>query len=267
MTKYLTFFKIRFINGLQYRAAAWAGAATQFAWGAMNILMYRAFYNSGQMNFPMTFPELTTYLWLQQSLLALVVAWYFDNEIFDSISNGNIAYEMCRPTDIYTLWFIKNLAVRVSRVVLRCAPILLVAAFLPKPYNIALPVSIEAGLMFIISLILGTLVVVAFFMLIYISAFYTISSLGVRTISAEIVLFFSGAVIPLPFFPEKLRVISKLLPFASIQNTPFQIYNGFIKGQDIYESVVIQLIWLIILLIIGKLWIKNALKRVIVQGG
>ena len=157
MTKYLTFFKIRFINGLQYRAAAWAGAATQFVWGSMYILMYKAFYTGGQKDFPMTFPELVTYIWLQQSLLALVMAWYYDNEIFDSISNGNIAYELCRPVDIYTLWFIKNLAVRVSRVVLRCAPILLVASLLPAPYNISLPASPEAGLMFLISLILGTL--------------------------------------------------------------------------------------------------------------
>ena len=197
MTKYLTFFKIRFINGLQYRAAAWAGAATQFVWGSMYILMYKAFYTGGQKDFPMTFPELVTYIWLQQSLLALVMAWYYDNEIFDSISNGNIAYELCRPVDIYTLWFIKNLAVRVSRVVLRCAPILLVASLLPAPYNISLPASPEAGLMFLISLILGTLVVVAFYMLVYISAFYTISSLGVRTVATNIVLFFSGDIIPL----------------------------------------------------------------------
>ena len=43
MKKYLSFFRIRFIAGLQYRAAAWAGISTQFAWGAMTLLMYRAF--------------------------------------------------------------------------------------------------------------------------------------------------------------------------------------------------------------------------------
>lgn len=31
MRKYISFFRIRFINGLQYRAAAYAGIATQFA--------------------------------------------------------------------------------------------------------------------------------------------------------------------------------------------------------------------------------------------
>lgn len=44
MKKYLSFFRIRFINGLQYRAAAYAGVATQFAWGTLELLAFAAFY-------------------------------------------------------------------------------------------------------------------------------------------------------------------------------------------------------------------------------
>ena len=46
MKAYLSFFKIRFINGLQYRAAAYAGIATQLAWGFMYIMMYHTFYKT-----------------------------------------------------------------------------------------------------------------------------------------------------------------------------------------------------------------------------
>jgi ABC-2 type transport system permease protein len=41
--KYKSFFRMRFIAGLQYRAAAAAGIATQFAWGIMGLQMYKAF--------------------------------------------------------------------------------------------------------------------------------------------------------------------------------------------------------------------------------
>ena len=41
---YLSFFRVRFLAGMQYRTAALAGVATQFAWGAMNLLAYRAFH-------------------------------------------------------------------------------------------------------------------------------------------------------------------------------------------------------------------------------
>ena len=36
MKKYISFFKIRFSMGLQYRTAALAGVVTQFAWGSVS---------------------------------------------------------------------------------------------------------------------------------------------------------------------------------------------------------------------------------------
>lgn len=215
----------------------------------------------------MTFPELSSYIWLQQAFLALYMAWYFDNDIFNSITGGNIAYELCRPIDLYAMWFVKNMAVRLARAILRCFPILIVAVFLPKPFNISPPGTPAAGLMFIISLILGFLVLVAFSMLIYISAFYTISSLGIRILSTSVVEFLAGGIIPLPFFPQKLQALVMLLPFASMQNTPFLIYNGYMAGLELLKSMLLQIIWLGILLISGKLLMQQALKKVVVQGG
>ena len=38
MKKYLSFFKLRFVMGMQYRAAALAGVCTQFFWGLMEVI-------------------------------------------------------------------------------------------------------------------------------------------------------------------------------------------------------------------------------------
>lgn len=267
MKKYISFFKIRFIAGLQYRAAAWAGVLTQFAWGVMTLLMFWAFYQSGENSFPMLFSELSNYIWMQQAFLAMFMAWFFDNDIFDSITSGSIAYELCRPCNIYSMWFTKNMAVRLSRTALRCLPILLVAVFLPSPFNITLPPSIISGILFIISIILGFLVLISFSMLIYISAFYTISSKGIRILATSVIEFFAGSIIPIPFFPEALQKVMYLLPFASMQNTPFLIYTGHISSTTAIFSILMQLAWLIVLVICGRLLMKRSLKKVIVQGG
>ncbi|HHY81966.1 MAG TPA: ABC transporter permease [Clostridiales bacterium] len=267
MKKYLSFFIIRLTTGLQYRAAALAGISTQFAWGGMTLLMFRAFYQYSSSAFPMTFRELSSYIWLQQAFLALYMSWYFDNDIFDSITSGSIAYELCRPVDLYTMWFAKNAAVRMSRAVLRCMPILVIAAFLPEPFNVSLPASFLSGLLFLISMIMGFLVLVAFSMLIYITALYTLSPLGIRVVATSAIEFFTGAIIPLPFFPQSIRNIVHLLPFAYIQNTPFLIYNGYISGTEMYKSILLQAVWLLLLWASGKLLMKRALKKVIVQGG
>lgn len=267
MKIYVSFFKMRFINGLQYRVAAYAGMTTQFAWGFMNILMFNAFYRSNPSAMPMEMSELSTYIWLQQAFLALFMVWNFDNDIFDSITSGNVAYEMCRPSDIYTMWYAKCLAGRFASVVQRCVPILVVAVFLKAPYSLMGPDSLLAFVLFVISILLGTSIVVAFTMIVYAVIFYTISPLGVRMIAISVVEFLAGAIIPLPFLPDSVRKVFELLPFASMQSTPFLIYNGFKKGEDVVIAMLLQIFWLAFMVGIGKLLMSNALKKVVVQGG
>ena len=77
MGKYLAFFRLHFTMGLQYRTAAFAGIATQFVWGAMEILMFRAFYQTPDNgSFPMTFEATCAYVWMQQAFLALFMAMF-----------------------------------------------------------------------------------------------------------------------------------------------------------------------------------------------
>ena len=267
ITQYITFFRMRFTHSLQYRAAALAGIVTQFAWGGLEVMAYTAFYRAAPENFPMGMEALASYIWLRQAMLALFMTWFFENEIFDTITKGTIAYEMVRPIGIYAMWFTRSMAVRLSKAVLRCMPILLVAVFLPEPYGMSLPVSLHAGVWFLISSVLGFLVTVAFGMLIYISAFYTTSTLGVRVVMSTLADFLSGSLIPLPFLPDGFRMIAELLPFASMLNVPFRIYGGDIAGQELYARVGLQLFWAVTLIAAGVLWMKKALKRVVVLGG
>ena len=66
MKKYLSFFRMRFLMGLQYRAAAAAGVVTQFTWGFMELLVFRAFYQADASAFPMSFEAVASYIWLQK---------------------------------------------------------------------------------------------------------------------------------------------------------------------------------------------------------
>ena len=267
MRQYLSFFRIRFLAGLQYRAAALAGIVTQIAWGGMTILMFRAFYQSGQNSFPMPFQALSSYIWLQQAFLAMLMTWFFDGEIIDSITSGGIAYELCRPCDLYTMWFVKNMAIRLSRTALRCVPVLLVAALLPAPFGLRLPSDLRAAALFPISLSLGFLVLIALTMLIYISVFHTLSSAGVLTMASAVMEFFAGGIIPIPFFPEWLQPVVSALPFGAIQNTPFLIYTGYLSMTETLRGIGLQAVWLGVLLLLGRALMKRALKKVVAQGG
>ena len=265
--KYLSFFRMRFLMGLQYRVAAIAGMITQLFWGAMELLLYRAFYEADAAAFPMSFRALTCYIWLQQAFLSLFGAWMFENEIFDAIVDGNLAYELCRPVNIYDMWFSRNMAMRFSRVCLRCLPILLVAALLPKPYGMTLPASALHALLFVVAIALSAFVVVACMMLVYVLAFYTISPAGLCMVYVCAVDFMGGGIIPLPFLPDGLRRVVELLPFASMQNVPLRIYGGSMSGREMALAIGLQVFWIVVLVVFGRALCARAVNRVVVQGG
>lgn len=267
MKKYFSFFRLRFSMGLQYRTAAAAGMVTQFFWGIMELLVFRAFYEADAAAFPMSFEAVVTYIWLQQAFLAMFGAWIMEGEIFDAIRDGNIAYELCRPVRIYQMWFARTAANRTSKAVLRCIPILAVAALLPAPYGLTLPASWGHLGLFLLTLVLGLLVIVAFHLLVYIVTFYTISPDGIRIFSASALEFLSGAVIPLPFFPEKLQYVLELLPFAAMQNVPLRIYSGSMTESEMLRAVCLQVFWLAVLTGLGWGLCRRAERRVTVQGG
>lgn len=267
MRKYMALFRLRFVTSLQYRAAALAGMATQFAWGFMELLAFLAFYRASPASFPMEFSQVVTYIWIQQAFLALFMVWFYENEIFEAIISGSIAYELVRPMDLYNRWYAQSVANRLARAILRSFPLLLVAFLAPAPLKMGLPPNWIQFVLFLLSLALGLGVVVAYTMLVYVTTFYTLSPVGVRIIAAMLADFLAGAIIPLPFFPAGFRAVAELLPFAAMQNMPLRIYSGHIAGSQALLGIAFQCFWLFVLVVVGRLLLHAALKRVVVQGG
>lgn len=267
MRAYISVFKLRLSNGMQYRSAALAGVATQFFWGFIIVMVFEAFYAHALENPPMTLPQLVTYIWLQQSFLAFIALWFRDNELFQLITTGNIAYELCRPSEIYGFWYAKLLAQRLSSALLRCFPILIVALFLPQPYRLSLPPDGFTLLLFSVSLILGLLILVSISMLIYISVFITMSAVGSLLMFGILGEFFAGMVIPIPLMPDWLQSIVYMLPFRFTADFPFRVYSGHIPKDEAIRGIILQLMWLVAIFGLGKYLMGKALRKVVVQGG
>jgi ABC-2 type transport system permease protein len=267
MNAYLSIWRLRFITGLQYRAAALAGMVTQLFFGFVFIMVFVAFYDHSIVQLPISLKDLVTYVWLQQIFLAFIMLWFRDSEIFQMITNGNIAYELCRPCGIYPFWYAKLLAQRLSSAMLRCFPILIVVFALPQPFRMSLPPSISELLLFLITLVLGLLVIVAISMLIYISVFWTMSPTGSTLMIAVAGEFFAGMVIPIPLMPQWLQNIAYALPFRWTMDFPFRVYSGHIPQAEALWGILVQLAWLAVLVGFGRWSLHKALRQVVVQGG
>ena len=267
MRSYLSYFKLKFITGLQYRAAALAGMSTQFFFGFVYISVYIAFYETGSGTLPMPLQELVSFLWLNQAFFALVYMWYKDKEILNMIKNGNVAYELCRPQDLYSMWFFKIFGERLSNVTLRFIPVLLVALILPPPYRLDLSITLIRFLIFLISFILSSILMVSLVLLYHVICLFTLDEKGIVNIFMIVSDILSGLVLPIPFFPIWLQNISNILPFRYVSDFPFRLYVGNIPLEEGLVGIIVQIIWTIILIIIGRLITKKALNKAVIQGG
>lgn len=267
MKAYVSIFKLRLTNGMQYRVAALAGVATQLFFGLIFIMILAAFYRHSGTEMPMSLPELTAYIWLQQAFLSLIMLWFRDNEIFQLITTGNIAYELCRPTGIYGFWYAKLLAQRLSSAMLRCIPVVFIAFLLPQPYRLSLPPHPANLILFVVTMALGLFILVAISMLIYISTFITMSPMGSLLMFTLLGEFLSGLTVPVPLLPGWLQDIIYVLPFRWSGDFPFRVYSGHISVNEALMGIPLQLLWLAALIGFGMVAMRSVLRRVVVQGG
>lgn len=279
---YFSYMKLRMICELQYRSAALAGMSTQFFFGFIYIMLYLAFYNGTSsvevseipiislLTGPATtisLESMVTYLWLFQAFYCMIVIRMNDNEILNMIKNGNIAYEMCKPMNIYLTWFMKIFSKKVIATLLRFWPIILIAFFLPKPFRLGLPESPIHFILFIISIIFALFITCILILFIHIITFYTLKDKGATNLIVTIGEIFTGGVVPIVFMPKTLQIIAYLLPFRYVGDLPFRIYNGTLNISTSLINIGMQIFWIVILGTISYKLMNRALKRVIVQGG
>ena len=266
MKAYTSYFKLQVLKGLQYKTAALAGIFTQFFWGFISIFLFQAFYESGNMNQPINFEQLVPYIWLTQAFLGFLYLMD-EKDITESIKSGNVCYELTKPYNLYYFWYIKILAKRYAAVALRFLPVIIISALLPAPYNLTKAASLVNFSLFLISLLFGTLVLSAITMLVITFTFYNYTGDGISDIVYIIARFLTGLIIPLPFLPDAVKNITYFLPFRLIGDFSFRIYTGNMPINEALYSILLQIVWVIIMVVIGNQLLKSATKKIYIQGG
>jgi ABC-2 type transport system permease protein len=83
-----------------------------------------------------------------------------------------------------------------------------------------------------------------------------------------IVLLFSGATVPLAFFPEPLKTITYYMPFQSIYNAPLSILlNAHPDAKTVVTTLGTQLVWCVVMSVISRAFWKVSVRQITVNGG
>lgn len=272
MQAYRSLFFARFALLLQYRAAAFAGIATQLFWGCLKVMVLEAFFSHSTAAQPMTLNESIGYVWLGQAFIMAIVPWSGDREIQELIRSGAVGYDLLRPIDLYNFWLTRALAMRTAPLILRSIPILgITMLMLPlvgfPQWALAFPPSLAALVAFSLSFIGAILLSSALTMLLTISMMWTLSGEGVHTIVPTLVIIFSGLIVPLPLFPEWIQPFLHFLPFSGLLDQPLRLFTGNLPPDAVLGVLLHQVAWIAIMVWFGRFLVRRGVNRLIIQGG
>lgn len=262
MSAYLEFAKKKFLNKIVYKFDYIMGIINTILVYVIFTCIYRALYGNAQEIDGITFSMVTTNFIIS---LCLSNVYRFDNEFIErKIRDGSIANEFLKPVSFKGRMLAENLGENFFGIFFNFLPALLIAAIFSEVQK---PSSIGYFFLFIISAVLGYLILWEISFIIQTLAFWIFRVWGISTITNVIINIFSGTMIPLWFMPAWIMNLIKLTPFDSIYFTPIKLYLGQIGGNDLVWNLGRQLAWVGILYIIGDILWKCGEKKVVVQGG
>ena len=263
MSSSFSVFRMRWKMELQYRGAVIGGVICQVFFGLILICLYRALYAGKPQTMPLE--SVVTYVWLQQAFFRMVLS--SDSELTDKIRTGAIAYDLCRPLQLYGYYYARIMAQKLLGSLHRAAPMLVFACLLPRGYGISAPVSVPAFLCAVLSLMSGLLCVCDLENLTMGFTMRTLDARGMQALMNLLMMTLSGNILPLTLFPDSWQRVITLLPYAQLLDSPIRLYTGQYAWTQAPQIIFLQAVWLVILVSLGLLLWRANQKRLVIQGG
>lgn len=226
------------------------------------VFIWLAIYNNGSQIEGMSFEQITTYYILVVSLNP-IITWGVNEIMGHSIRDGEVLRELLNPISYFNYYFGIRLGELIESVIIGILTFGICAIL----FGVILPQGILNFILFVVVIALAVIIVYFFELILGMSAFYTNSVWGVEILKRAVLNIFSGMIAPITLFPDFLRKIAEFLPFKDCIYTPINIYFGNISNIEIFQIIIKQLIWIVVLYIIAKFLFNKAIKNITVNGG
>jgi len=263
MRSYLPIARATFMIGLVYRFGFLFTIVGNLIYLGVAYYLWKSIYRYSDTIRGLTFNETFIYVALGSAIFILLKT-YADWYIHYEIREGMIANYLTKPMDFQIYNLFANLGSLLINLTAITLPTALVMIFVFK-----VKIAFGIGLfLFPISLLLAFLISFSIDYFIGLIGFYSESVWGVSTTKEILVTVFSGALIPLQFFPDAIQQVLYWLPFQAIYHTPLMMITRPNQGWDAFgPMVLIQLFWAIVMFILARLFYNQAIKVLRIAGG
>jgi ABC-2 type transport system permease protein len=182
-------------------------------------------------------------------------------DIVERIKTGDVVTDLYRPVDFQAWWLATEAGRAAFNVLGRGLPPLVFGLLV---FDLIAPESVGALVLFVVSIVLAFAIVFAWKFAVSLSGFWLFDTRGAFSLAGVIVTVTSGALLPLALLPTWFAHAIRWLPFASIIQTPFELWSG---GHAAAPLLLVQVAWAALLLVVGRVILRRAVARVVVQGG
>jgi ABC-2 type transport system permease protein len=255
--------KRAFRRHLTYRAATVAGLVTNMFFGLLRASILLALLGDQASVNGLTARDVVTYTGLTQAVIAFL-SLFGSWELMNSVYRGEIASDLLKPMGLFTFWLAQDVGRAMVAFLFRGLTIMTVYAL---AYRIVIPHSLEQWLALALSLVLGLLVSFAFRFNVNLIAFWTPDARGIGRFCFILMMFASGFLMPLRFFPDWLRTALEFTPFPSMVNTVIEIYLGKLEGFALLIALFKQGLWVLALVLLAQVLLARGSRRLTILGG
>ncbi|MFC5702473.1 ABC transporter permease [Cohnella faecalis] len=260
---YLELIRMRFLMMLAYRVNYYSGIIIY----AINIgayyFMWQAIYGNAETLAGFTVSQMTTYV----AVSWMARAFYFNNldrEISNEIRDGSVAVQMTRPYNYLMVKMMQGFGEGIFRLGLFMIPGMIIVSLL---FPVTLPTEPVRWIVFFVMIWFSFLINSQINIMTGLFAFFVENNEGLMRMKRVMVDLLSGVVVPISFFPLWAKPLLEWLPFQAITYLPSSVFTGRLSGADVWQALLVQVVWFLVLIVpILAMW-RAARKRLFVQGG
>lgn len=188
-------------------------------------------------------------------------------DIAQEIKDGSISMRIIKPISYNTTFLFQELGNKIMEVGIVTIPLMAGVEIYRYFLTGGLRFDILKFLLFIFCCVIAYLINFFFNICFGFTAFIFKNLWGSNLLKDCIVGFLSGAVIPLAFLPDGLRIAFTFLPFSSLSYTPVMVYMGMYSGSELLFYIGLQVFWCIAFWVLSKVIWKAVISHLCVQGG
>ena len=263
MRSYWPIARATYMIGIVYRFGFLFTIFGNLVYLGVAYYLWQSIYRSSNTIRGLTFNETYIYVALGSAIFILLKT-YADWIIHYEIREGAIATYLTKPMDFQIYALFANLGSLLMNLTAITVPTVLVMAFIFK-----VNFSFGIGLfLFPVSLLLAFLISFSIDYFIGLLGFYSESVWGFSITKEIVVTIFSGALIPLQFFPDAIQRVLYWLPFQAIYHTPLMMITRPAQSLAVFApELAVQLAWAILLFFLARLFFNQAIKVLRIAGG